>query len=133
MKVFEGTPKGDCGEKVNFVDENNVFVGYDMGRDCCEHAEWFIADSLLTKMPSERCNSNGLENYRFDPDFFEELNALQYEDKEGDALDAGGMVVFKLTDGKSEKFLHLFNCHNGYYGHGFTMKIGEEVKHEGYL
>lgn len=22
-----------------------------------------------------------------------------------------------------EKFLHIFNCHNGYYGHTFIMEI----------
>lgn len=133
MKVFEGTPKGSRDEKVNFVDENNVFVGYDMGQSCCEHAEWFIADSVLVKMPATRCNGEGLENYRFDPDFCEEPNALQYEDMDCDALDSGGMVVFKLTDGHNEKYLHLFNCHNGYYSHGFEFKNGDEVIKEGSL
>jgi len=135
MKVFEGTPKNDWGEKVNFIDENNVFVGYDMGQSCCEHAEWFVADEIKRKMPCEkdRSNSEGLESYRFDPEFFEQPTYLEYEDMDGNALDSGEMAVFRMTDGENEKFLHLFNCHNGYYDHGFTMKIGDEMKREGYL
>ena len=39
MKIFDGD-----FDKVNFVDENNVFVGYDLLQDCCEDANWFIAD-----------------------------------------------------------------------------------------
>ena len=129
MKVFEGTPKGDWGEKVNFVDENNVFVGYDMSQNCCEQAEWFIADKILTKMPIERCNGNGLEDYRFDPNFFERPDALKESDGNGnsDALYNGGMVVFRMTDGKNEKFLHLFNCHNGYYGHEIRFAKDNEI------
>lgn len=26
------------GCKVNFIDENDVFVGYDLDHQCCEHA-----------------------------------------------------------------------------------------------
>ena len=29
MKKFE------TGSKINFVDENNVFVGYDLSQNCC--------------------------------------------------------------------------------------------------
>lgn len=43
-------------------------------------------------------------------------------------LDAGRMVAFKLTAlGKPDLFLHLYNAHNGYYGHGFEVKHGGEV------
>lgn len=56
-------------------------------------------------------------------------------DKDGyNELDAGGMVAFKLVNGAGdEKYLHLFNCHNGYYGHGFEFKVGDEVVKEGCL
>ena len=36
MKIFEDNIK------VNFVDENNVFVGYDMRQSCCEQAGYFF-------------------------------------------------------------------------------------------
>ena len=35
MKVF------DRDGKINFVDKNNVVLGYDMNQDCCENANWF--------------------------------------------------------------------------------------------
>ena len=133
MKIFEGTPKGDYGEKVNFVDDNNVFVGYDMEQDCCEQADWFIADEVAVKMPEKLNNGEGLEGYSFDPNYMEEKDSLEYSDMEENSLDEGGMVVFRLFGDGADKFLHLFNCHNGYYGHGFTFKIGDTVKHEGCL
>lgn len=68
------------------------------------------------------------ENWEFDPDYFVEAEA-------GRNLDGGGMVIFRLTHKTDDKhqYLHLFNCHNGYYGHGFTMTIGGDIKHEGSL
>jgi hypothetical protein len=58
MKKFE-----DNG-KINFVDENNVFMGYDMERSCCEVADWFIS-------PKEENEINKLIN----------KNKKQYESK----------------------------------------------------
>jgi hypothetical protein len=43
------------------------------------------------------------------------------------------MVIFRITDGAAEKFVHLFNCHNGYYGHGFGFKVGDTMIREGGL
>jgi hypothetical protein len=33
--------------KVNFIDSNNVILGYDLGQSCCEHAFWTISDCPL--------------------------------------------------------------------------------------
>ena len=126
MKIFN---KQEFFEsKVNFVDENNVLVGYDIGRGCCEHADWFIADEITPY--SYDCDLNQtLENesdYRFDPYFFQEVM------DSGD-LDCGGMVVFRLI-GPTTKYLHIFNAHNGYYSHGFnTENFAESVPTNDYL
>ena len=32
---------------VNFVDENNTLIGYDMSQCCCEDADWFISEAQL--------------------------------------------------------------------------------------
>lgn len=133
MKVFYTKVRGGIYGKVNFIDENNVFVGYDMGQVCCEYASWFIADSILNKMPSEIENSDGLEQFSFDPDFFEERSQLKPNDGDYDELGEGCMVVFRLTDGSREKYLHIFNCHNGYYSHGFTMEIDGKTVRDGDL
>lgn len=114
MKLFYDSPVGSS--KVNFVDENNVFVGYDLDRQCCENADWFISNDkestppdILNKLESE------LEGYVFDPEFFEEKVF-------GEDCD-GKFAIFRIVKGKDEKFIHLFNVQNGWYWHGFILKI----------
>lgn len=134
MRIFNDT-NSPWSEKVNFVDRNNVLVGYDMSQRCCEDAGWFMAEGITPFRYSENyehsyCDHNGahegLEEYVFDADFF---SAPESPD-----LGAGEMAVFRLVaDGLPVLYLHLFNAHNGYYSHGFVMKHGEEVAREGDL
>lgn len=129
MKVFEQ------GSKVNFVDDNNVFVGYDIMQDCCEDAGYLFSpmkpsgQSVYTADLDAR-PPNGLASYSFDTDFMK--RGLVSEVDEGDS------VTFRLTSSQKapmfpEIFLTLYNQHNGYYGHGFQFGVGEEVKEEGML
>lgn len=119
MRVFD--IENGWNSKVNFVDENNVFVGFDTMQDCCEYADWFISDSI-TEYDSfegfehfvEANKPRLLQGYGFDASFFCSLTS--------GSLDCGEMVVFKLYHENSNPlYLHLFNCHNGYYGHGFEF------------
>lgn len=132
MKIFIEA-HGYWGNKVNFVDNNDVFVGYDLSQCCCEHADWFISDAIAEYLPEELNQPDSLEGYNFDTEFFEELNELKREDSDWNALDMGAVAVFRLTNGKEEKYLHLFNCHNGYYGHGFEVKHGGQKVQSGVL
>jgi hypothetical protein len=131
MKILDNNEK--YGEHVNFIDDNDVFVGYGMGQNCCEEADWYIVDRIIPytydwlddhqprpdKVPD-------VSEYNFDPDFFQDVPS--------DCLDAGEMVVFKLiANDKPDLYLHLYNCHNGYYGHGFEVKHGGETVRSGYL
>ena len=127
MKVFQGK---SWGSKVNFVDDNNVLVGYDTSQSCCEHADWFIMNSIHHDTNK---SNNGyeeaaqeLEGYNFDTEFFEESNAGCYD---------GAMAIFKLVNETNSgvKYLHLFNVHNGYYGHGFEMTVNGGRLHDGTL
>jgi hypothetical protein len=108
MKVFERDAS------VNFVDENNVVLGYSMDQCCCENADWFIADT-----PQEDLGPRGelpdLEGFVFDTEFFKEVNGGHFDD--------GGMAIFRIVKGSAEKFIHIFNCQNGYYSHGFNFAI----------
>lgn len=128
MKKFEGK-ESSWYEKVNFIDDNDVFVGYDIGQDCCEHAGWFIADTITPYSYDSDYDvkeSPDVETYFFDKGFFQEVGSRD--------LDAGGMVAFKLiAENKPDLYLHLFNCHNGYYGHGFEVKHGGETVRDGCL
>lgn len=47
------------------------------------------------------------------------------------ALDEGEMVVFRIIKYGQEKFLHLFNCHNGYYSYGFLIIVRGKTIREG--
>lgn len=132
MKAFR-EQNGYWEDKVNFVDDNDVFVGYDMGQCCCEHADWFIEDEIAETMPIELNQPDELKGFNFDKEFFEERNHLQANDMDYNELDEGGMAVFKLQKGKKVKYLHLFNCHNGYYGHGFEVNHNGEIVKEGGL
>lgn len=120
MQVFERDGK------VNFVDENNVFLGYDMNQDCCEHADWFIADTPQEVLPeTEREGIPDLKGFVFDTAFFKQV--------EGGDFDCGGMAIFRIVNKEAEKFVHIFNTHNGYYGHGFDFAIGGKTAREGTL
>lgn len=128
MKVFNDA--NVWGGKVNFVDDNNVLVGYDMGQSCCEHADWFIKNTIHLDTDEGSIDydkaSEELEGYNFDTTFFQESNAGCYD---------GSMVIFKLINESNGgvKYLHLFNVHNGYYGHGFCMSVDNKNLHYGTL
>lgn len=124
MKIFNNIK--EWSSKVNFVDENNVFVGYDLDQDCCEYADWFISDKPENEIQERVETSEEMGPWRFDRDYFQEVENSR-------DLDEGRMVRFRLTNGKEEKFLHLFNCHNGYYSHGFTFGVGDTVEYKGSL
>jgi len=120
MRVFE---KGD---KVNFVDENNVLVGYDMEQQCCEYADWAITSEKITAQPKVK-EEFDLTDYRFDQNFFEEDSA------EADDDESIYMAIFKLDNIKdgSSLFLTLYNTQNGYYSHGFNLEVGGNTIYSG--
>jgi len=126
MKIFEKTTS-TWDSKVNFVDNNDVYVGYDIEQLCFEDAGWFVADKITPYNRDESSRKEyDVEDYVFDKDFFQTVDS--------DALDEGCMVAFKLVSkGKPDLFLHLYNCQNGFYGHGFTVKHSGEIVDEGEL
>lgn len=130
--------KFEAGRKINFVDENNVFVGYDLSQSCCENANWFISEKEENVIYDDKYNENkyneivrrydeyNIEDYIFHTGYFKDVDCPH--------VDEGRMVRFKLiAENKPDLYLHLFNAHNGYYGHGFTMKIGGITIKDEYL
>lgn len=108
-------------DKVNFIDSNDVLVGYCMTQCCCESASWTISESKDGINPiHEGHNSDeapqefDIENYWFDPEFCEVKD---------DDSDNGNVAIFKLVTWKGRNlYLRLENTHNGYYSHGFTFR-----------
>jgi len=118
MKYFERD------SKYNFVDANNVFVGYDSEQNCCESAGWYISYSpAANAIEVSESVAVDLEPYSFYPDYFR-------EDAEGES----SIAEFKLkAAGLPDLYLILYNAHNGYYGHGFKCTISGETLRSGIL
>lgn len=121
MMVFER------GGKINFVDENNVVVGYDTEQSCCEKAGYYITPNIIYSTDMKAYIPN-LANYRFDTTFFQEK-------KMDEPMIEENYAVFKLysIDKKPDLYLILYNAHNGYYSHGFECKVNGTIIHSGSL
>ncbi len=120
MKIFERDGK------INFVDDNNVFVGFDYSQDCCENFGYLLTKVEPTSIASESLDEEDWPGYQFVTTFF--------NDAPLDGLEDGGAAMFKLAKtGEPDLFLTLYNSHNGYYGHGFTMTVGEATVQDGFL
>lgn len=110
--------------KVNFIDSNNVILGYDLEESCCEYACWKISEDFFGNNPIHKGDSEisqeiELDGYCFDPEF-----CHRFDDNEVDEQ----VVTFKLVASRYIKpklpdlFLRLENHQNGYYSHGFIFR-----------
>ena len=136
MKIF--TPENSFPDKVNFVDKNNSFVGFEIGGRCCETYGWFVARKIpMTKEEFKNqyeINPNptlGYENYTFDC----ELAIPEGYDKVFDN-ESLSYAVFSLSEphpNYNKIYLIIFNEQNGCYSHGFEFNIHDELKGEGKL
>lgn len=89
-----------------------------------------VQEANLEELAGSKLSSQKeFPNHVFDIGFFD--NTRHYR-----GLDDGDAVAFKLIDPRGiekDMYLVLFNCHNGYYGHGFEFRIGSNVIQEGTL
>lgn len=115
------------GEKYNFIDKNDLYVGYDTTTDCCEDAGWFISDEPTTyNNKPEYQNTFNLDGYMFDQ--LAQAIGVSIE-VPNDGLDEGDIEVFRLIHPtKPVLYLHLYNCHNGYYGHSVLTNLKGNYK-----
>lgn len=108
--------------KVNFIDSNNVILGYDLGQCCCEHAFWTVSEKQDGSDPIYTGDDSNvqeieLDRYVFDPHFHERTSD-----------DVGNEVaIFKLLSNNygpelPDLFIRLENHQNGYYSHGFIFR-----------
>lgn len=113
-------------ESVNVVDTNNVFVGYSLAQCCCENAGYFISRSLPVDYYPQYDESN--ENDEEIPDdntFVFDKTFIEYG---GHDSQESCTVTFKMTDNDgNDRYLTLYNQHNGYYHHGFVFGIEGET------
>lgn len=134
LKIFDRVK--DFEDRCNFVDDNNVVVGYETSQKCCEYCNHYFTENFPPNVDDDVLKGDDLrrtlsdeicKDLSFDPNFF-------MEDNGGIAHNAF-YVVFRLVQRSpgSPKFwyLVLYNLHNGYYGHGFDMTIGDKKHREG--
>lgn len=114
MKVFER------GRKINFVDDNNVLVGFDYHQSCCEDFGWQLTRAFPTACGEEGDQGIDPDGFQFDTTYFV-LGVPGVDSRDGCE------VVFRLTKATEEIFLTLWNHHNGYYSHGFEMTPGDNL------
>lgn len=107
MKVFD--QQEPWPDKVDFVDHNNVVVGFDMGQYCCEQFGFHFTkdkhgETIVTVTE-------------------EELAPYVFDTSRDSVVQNDGCAIFRLwADDKPDLYLVLFNHHNGYYSHGFAFK-----------
>ena len=105
--------KDSVWTSVNWIDANNRFVGFDAFHNCCEFFGWYVSESPdepeSLDEPDRHDIGDGMDPYCFDPDGFRE---------------AACSIIARLTaPGMPDKYLHVFNHHNGYYAHGFEFGV----------
>jgi len=134
MKVFE------TEDRVNFVGDNNVFVGYANHSLCCENFGWFFTYTMpcfhkpVDARKADTIPASILEDYQFTLDAPIEIE---------ESNDCGGALVFTLessskpTRNRTPLYLVLYNYHNGYYSHGWEHRVhavpGKDVIKSGSL
>ena len=119
-------------DSTNFIDENDVFVGFDTYQNCCEHAGWFISDEREAYddgYSTTKVRLGTVEGIRdFDVTGYA-LDTSGPEDIEGNDIYEGTQLEFRLTkEGSKDLFLNIFNAQNGYYSHEVFIKDGETDK-----
>lgn len=125
MKVFTNDT-GSFWGKWNFVDRNNVLVGFSNGSNCCEEFGYLLTEQVPTSTDAPTVPDDSLEPYVFDT-AFRQPDAIP-------ASDSGGSLTFRLVaDGLPDRFLTIYNFHNGYYSHGFEVKHGDLLFEDGSL
>ena len=132
MKYFKpDTNLSVC--KINFVDENNVFVGFDYEHLCCEYFGWYInraGELFIDNSHEPDVVNDALQGWVFDPKYFQKTDN---GDDEESFVAVKHVAVFRLVKEDQELFLHIFNMHNGYYSHGFEMFEDGVTIHKGLL
>ncbi len=102
----------------NWVDENNVVLGFRNTSDCCENFGYhyeIVEPKDMSVFENISGNDPDLTTYRFDPSYFS-----TFPDNDG-----GGNAVFRIVSDFGPSFyLLIYNHHNGYYCHGFKFTGG---------
>ena len=130
-------------DKINFIDSNDHFLGFDLVEKCCENFGWGVENAFTREVilssqsfPEDTTDTHTLDGYVFPEDCYVgvEQNYLTYEEWEEEHGDSdedwepeGGVAVFAAVHPtKDPIYIKLYNHHSGYYAHLWTFKVGTE-------
>lgn len=115
IKIFEKEDLHQWGDRWNAVDSNNVFVGFDYHQSCCENFGTFISETEdVTTCEQLETTEVDLTDFVFDTDYHKTIDT-------GNSF-VNAYALFRLVNSSgNELFLVLYNHHNGFYSHGFSM------------
>jgi len=130
--------EGDCwnkkrrGKKFNFVDKNNVMVGFDSQDQCCEDFEWSVLEGS-TSGKEIKVFGRGVTVLN-DYEFCTETGVIEFPSTTRNEDHDDKSVAFKMVSDlpdKKDLYLVFSNSHNGYYSHGYHMETEDKVFAEG--
>lgn len=91
-------------DRVNFIDKNDIYIGFDFYQQCCESFGYYISNEV---------DSEAISIYKIKGYYFDTKKSLEKKLKIND-----NSACIKLINDKNEYlYLHLYNNHNGYYCH----------------
>lgn len=98
-------------DRVNFIDKNDIYIGFDLSRQCCEDFGYYISRNKFDE-------ENSIPLYKLKGYYFDTNKSLD------DIIKIKGDVAcIKLINDKNNEciYLHLYNNHNGYYCHDLLV------------
>lgn len=128
--------------RINFIDENDHFLGCEMDHQCCEDTNWEVRlGSELGELILSGSNEDvvddetTLSGYYFPNDCFYG-EAVLPDSQETDGEMRVNSVCFRAIHSDEEKediFITISNDHDGYYYHMWEFKRNESLLRIGAL
>lgn len=118
--------------KFNWIDDNNVLLGFEDSQQCCERYGYLYHTSLEDPTSVVPLADAELDEFNFDP-FFHACGIFSScSTKEFDYPQTFTVKLLNKEEAAS-LYLTIYNSHNGYYTHGFSFDNGKTTIHKGEL
>ena len=139
IKFFKDRNRSE--DRINWVDSNNVFLGFENQGQCCSDTGFIYLDSLNEDKKPIDIEFTDNNNFFFDPNFYlpykkEDFNLKKIiksidpnfdkNIERGEWYDFYG-AIFKIINGSKEIYLLIYAYQNGYYAHGFKFCNNQTV------
>ncbi len=125
MKIYNHTFRGL--KTLHFLDRKGFVLSFECnnagGRN---RAGWFLSDGVecdrLLLQPPLRAANQDLKRWIFDPSWYDQIDIYGMEDMES----RGTIAIFKILAENREKYLHIYNRHDGDSSRHFDFSDRED-------